>query len=310
MSEKDTKSPPAVWGLPALWENLIEQMQTQAALQGMQLSPKRIRFQVEQDNDCLEMIGRFSRADGPERVEMFRKLLERGGQACEEPLPVCVKCGECCRKASPTLHAQDLAFVRAEQIPVSRLVTLRKGEPAWSPWENRTVQLEGERIKVREKPGTSECVFLDAGTDLCGIYKHRPWQCRSQACWDPALAQKFAEQPSLTRSEILGGVEALITLILEHDERCSYEKLQQAIGVLEESEGKDSGPITEAVAFEDHFRHFVAEKLNLPGDSLDFFFGRSFAELVETHGLRVEQDADGKKMIVPLNSEDQKEPSR
>jgi Fe-S-cluster containining protein len=212
----------------------------------------------------------------------------------------CLLCGDCCRQGSPTLHHADLEILAREVISPKQLVTLRKGEPVYSPYEEKPVYLRQERIKIREKPGTRECIFLDAETSRCRIYPDRPVQCRAQACWDPDPAREIAAQPCLTRRELFCEVDLVLELLEEHDSRCSFDKLEGAFDRLHKSGGEEIAGVIDALAFEDHFREFVAERLNLPKDELELFFGRSFSAMVGLFGFRVEKKPDGTRLILPL----------
>jgi Fe-S-cluster containining protein len=216
-----------------------------------------------------------------------------------EPLPICRQCGECCRGASPTLMLEDLELLRDERIPWRNLMTLRVGEPAHSPLTNEAFFLAEERIKIREKTGKKECVFLIGETNLCSIYPNRPMQCRAQACWDPKLALDLAEEPCLTRRDIFRDVKVLIELLDEHDRRCSFDKLKNAFDELKQSKGKTIDQAVELLAFDDHFRNFIKETLNIPEDTVELVFGRSLADRVRLFGFRVETDADGTHTLMP-----------
>jgi Fe-S-cluster containining protein len=185
-------------------------------------------------------------------------------------------------------------------ISQERLITLRKGEPIYSPYEEKPVYLDEERIKIREKPGTQECVFLDPDTSRCGIYADRPAQCRAQTCWDPGPAREVAAEAGLTRRDLFREAEMLIELMEEHDSRCSFDKLEGVFDRLHQGGGESIDEVIDTLAFEDHFRHFVAERLNLPPGALELFFGRSFSAMVRLFGFWVERQPDGTKVLLSL----------
>jgi len=301
MSEETSSGTPAEWDLTGLRERLTEQLHELAAEEGLDLPEKRLRRQVEEDEQCKRIIDGWQAMGGAERVAAWKSLLARTSAVCREPAPKCMRCGECCRRGSPTLHVQDLELVRSGALPLGSLMTLRAGEPVSSPFEKKPLRLQSERIKLREKPGTSECVFFDSQTELCSKYKSRPWQCRAQACWDPALALKLEEQPFLSRRDVAKEQETLCELIDEHDRRCSFDKLEQAFAELEKSKGASIEKLVELVAYEDHFREFVAQELGLPAASLHFFFGRGFSELVGLFGFEVEKGPDGSRTLKPID---------
>lgn len=289
---------PASWNEATVLQNWVEYLDAVVRDSGTILPVKRIRYQVERSAVYMDVIRRWPRMSDPERVDAWKQLIASSEQVMREILPACVQCGDCCRKGSPTLQADDLEILRQERIPWDRLVTLRRGEPVQSAIAGKAFILEEERIKIREKTGSTECTFLDGETEKCAIYADRPLQCRAQACWDPAEARQLADQPFLSRQELFGEVELLRELIDEHDRRCSFRKLSEAFERLEETKGESIGEVLSLLSYEDHFRHFLAEKLNIPAQNLDLVFGRSFSDLVPLFGFHVVHEADGSHCLV------------
>lgn len=290
---------PAKWDSDALITNLYERLDFLASEQGLQLSAKRMRYQVEQDTVCQELIASWPHSDESEKVAIWKKLLRRGVETLQQIVETCVQCGECCRKSSPTLYSQDVELVRSEKIPLTNLVTLRKGEPVVSPFSNTPFYLPEECIKIREKPGTTECVFLGSETDLCSIYDKRPYQCRVQSCWNNSGIKQLTSQSILTRSLLFTGVDTLTEIMDDHDRRCRFELLNEVFDDLKESNGKKVDEVLDILAFENHYRTFMAEKLSLPQDALDLFFGRGFDKFVRLFGFRIENTPDGSHVLLP-----------
>jgi hypothetical protein len=144
-------------------------------------------------------------------------------------------------------------------------------------------------------------VFLDGFSSCCKIYEHRPEQCRSQTCWDDTQARQLTSEPELNRQKLFDGegLQVLRDLIKEHDRRCAFENLRDACERLKKSNGENVTEVLELIAFEDHYRHFVAERLNLSPKMLDLYFGRSFAELVKYFDLQVKTEPDGSRVLLP-----------
>lgn len=292
---------PANWERDRMQRELFERLMEAAVEEELRLSSARLRYEVEQSAACQELLQRWPGMNGAKRMEAWKELLVLGIQAVREPSPVCIRCAECCRKGSPTLHLSDLGRVRGESIPLEQVVTIRKGEPARIPTSGEPFYLPEERIKVKEKPGGSECVFLDSAERSCRIYEHRPAQCRAQACWDDGAWKKMAaEDPPLTRYRLFEGVEVLTSLLEEHDRRCSFDALREAFESIEQTGGRSLDDAVQAVAFEDHFRNFVTEQLNLPREAMELFFGRSFQDRLRLFGFRVEQEPDGTRVLLPV----------
>ncbi|MBN1656374.1 MAG: YkgJ family cysteine cluster protein [Deltaproteobacteria bacterium] len=293
---------PAKWDRDALRANLLERLVFLASEQELELSEKRVRFQIEQDQSCRELIESWSRSDDTQRIAIWKKLLRRGLESLQDLAKTCVRCGQCCRKSSPTLYLQDLELVRSEKIPLSNLVTLRKGEPVTSPFSQTPFYLPEECIKLREKPGATECIFLDSATDLCLIYQSRPYQCQVQTCWDASGIKELTSQTMLTRNTLFAGLDTLVEIMNDHENRCHFEMLYELFETLKETQGESVEELLDALAFEDHYRNFIAEKLNLPRDSLELFFGRSFSKLARLFGYRVEDRPDGSHVLLPDES--------
>lgn len=296
--QDDVLSYPATWDEERLLRTWIKHLKGLMDESGITLPEKRIRFQAEQNISFQETKKRWPKLGATERLDAWKALLELSERIVQEILPSCVQCGECCRLGSPTLQLEDLELLRQGKVPWHELVTIRRGEPVRSPFEEKLFFLIDERIKIREKSGTQECVFFDSDSDRCSIYSDRPVQCRAQACWDPTVAKQVSEQPYLTRRDIFKGVELLMDIMREHDQRCDFEKLNAAFKLLEESQGKTIEEVLELLAYEDHFRHFLAEQLKIPENNLELVFGRSFADMVSLFGFTVRREPDGSRCLV------------
>jgi len=292
------RSFPADWDMDTLRANWVEHLERIFRKLPVSIPMKRVIFQVERTPVHQEIKARWNDMDGDERLRSWKRLLEESGKVLEEVLPVCVLCGECCRRGSPTLQLEDLDLLRSGRLPWNQLFTIRRGQPVRSPFKDEIAFLVDERVKVREKPGTQECVFFDHATDRCLVYADRPAQCRAQACWDPSVAEDLARQPYLTRRDVFGDIELIVELIAEHDRRCSFDALKEAFERLEASGGENLDEIVQLLAYEDHFRHFLGEQLKIPPESLDLVFGKSLADLVPLFGFRVEEQADGSKCLL------------
>ena len=297
--QDDILSYPGTWDEERLLRTWIKHLKGLMAESDISLPEKRIMFQAEQNVTFQETRQRWPKLGDIERLNAWKRLLELSERIVQEVLPSCVQCGECCRKGSPTLQLEDLDLLRQGKIPWHELVTLRCQEPVRSPFQENLFFLLDERIKISEKPGTQECVHFEPETDRCKIYADRPVQCRAQACWDPAIAKQVSDQPYLTRRDIFQGVELLLDLIREHDQRCGFEKLNAAFKRLEESNGETIDQVLELLAYEDHFRHFLAEQLKIPENTLELVFGRSYADMVPLFGFTIRDEPDGSRCLMP-----------
>lgn len=298
-NQAEKRSFPADWDIDTLRSNWIEVLQSLTQDASVSLPLKRIQYQVERSPLYQDIMARWGDMGGEERFAAWKNLLEQSGRVIQEVLPVCVLCGECCRKGSPTLQLEDLELLKAGKIPWDQLYTIRRGQPVHSPFSNDVSFLVDERVKIREKQATRECVFFDHATDQCLVYADRPAQCRAQACWDPTVAEDLSKQPYLTRRDVFANIELLLDLIAEHDRRCSFDALKESFERLGASKGETIDEVLGILAYEDHFRNFLAEQLKIPPQNLDLVFGKSLAELVPLFGFRVEDRPDGSRCLVP-----------
>jgi Fe-S-cluster containining protein len=290
---------PAEWDLDTLRSNWIDHLVSLLQETRLSLPLKRIQYQLERSPLHQEIKMRWAAMKGDERLVTWKNLLAESERAIQEVLPVCVLCGECCRKGSPTLQLEDLDLLKSGKLPWAQLFTIRRGQPVRSPIKDEVSFLVDERIKIREKTGTQECVFFDHATDQCLVYADRPAQCRAQACWDPTVTEDLSKEPYLTRRDMFADIELLLDLIAEHDRRCSFDALKAAFERLAANKGETIDEVLSMLGYEDHFRHFLGEQLKIPAQSLDLVFGKSLADLVPLFGFRVEERADGTKCLVP-----------
>ncbi len=291
---------PSLWDLKQFEQNWSIFVQTLMKEEASLLIPAaRIRRQIEQCETFVEVHSNWQSIDAANRLGAWKRLLVAAEKACRNVLPVCARCGQCCRLGSPTLHLEDLRLLKEGKLPREKLITLRKGEPARSPFDAKPFILSEERIKVAEKQDSSECVFLIPEANQCSIYSERPLQCRAQACWDPLPARDSAEQPFLLRKHIFEGIEVLGEVMAQHENRCSFDSLSAAFEELGASKGENVGKVLELLAFEDHFRGFVSEKFAIPAPYLDLLLGRSFVRMAPLFGFRVVEEGGGARRLVP-----------
>ena len=212
----------------------------------------------------------------------------------------CLRCGECCLKASPTLQKKDLHLIRRGAIGKKDLFTIRKGELVRDNIAETLVIAGEEMIKLREREGGC-CVLYDAAEKACKIYEERPLQCSALKCWDPSEFMKVYEGPKLQRRDVAEGM-LLLDLITEHEARCSYERLE---GYMKEIEGEGEKAIQEIIDllnFDFQLRPFISDKLQIDPEEMAFLFGRPLVDTVPMFGLKVSREADGTFFLSPLEN--------
>ena len=158
-------------------------------------------------------------------------------------------------------------------------------------------------VKIREQADSRACVLYDTWNKGCSIYEVRPSQCRSQECWNPNAG--IDDAVPLTRGDLLKGIGELWDIIERHEERCSHEELSRSMARLGATKGQTIDEIVEVLRFDQHVRDFLCERLNLPSEAMEFFFGRPVRDTIDAYGLKVEEQPDG-TFLVTLVEDDPK----
>jgi len=218
----------------------------------------------------------------------------------ENPRDHCIRCGECCKKSSPTLHIQDLPLIEQSFIKTSSLFTIRKGELVRDNINDELLSGPHEMIKIRTMNGKRDgCVFYDEAGVACAIYKERPVQCSALKCWDTADFMKTFRSTNLERKDIIRD-GLLLGLIEEHEQRCSYLKLGKHVQQIESEGEKAVEKIIDALKFDFQLRPFISEKAGIDPAEMDFIFGRPLIQTIIMFGLKVDRESDGVFSLRPL----------
>ncbi len=205
----------------------------------------------------------------------------------------CIRCGECCLRGSPTLQMEDLGLVKEGLIGKKDLYTIRKGELVKDNINEGLVVTQTELVKVRERKGKSGgCIFYDDSGKACTIYEHRPLQCAALMCWDTREFLEVFQGPKLMRQQAIEG-QVLLGLIEEHERRCGYAQLERLVSEVESKGEEAVHQVLDLLKFDYHLRPFVAEKLGLKPEEMDFFFGKPLKETITMFGLQVVREPDG-----------------
>ena len=169
----------------------------------LELDPQSGRRQllinrIEHASDFDRLYADWNDLPAPERGQRWLALIRAAKAELREVQDVCLRCGECCVKSSPTLMAGDLHLFQNDVLSWTEIYTLRRGEKALSPRTGEVVSVEAERLKLKEHSGTKHCLYYAADPNRCLIYEQRPEQCREQLCnrseaeW-PAACHRFSD---------------------------------------------------------------------------------------------------------------------
>jgi Fe-S-cluster containining protein len=228
------------------------------------------------------------------RRERWQTLLERMVKIAYASRPYCLRCGECCRRGSPSLHIEDMELFSRRILSTDQIYTLRRGEPVLYNIEGRIDVLSEELVKIKEDSESHHCFFYREEGKSCLIYQNRPIQCRVQECWNPETLRQLWSRQKLSRRHLLSHDSELLELLQVHDQRCAPKQMDSAFKQL--SETGDAGVLDQVLNFlrQDFIvRKFFVKKLGRNEDELDFLLGRPATVIVKSYGMKVERDNEG-----------------
>jgi len=267
-------------------------------------SPTPPRILLEGIIKELQALGpEDAREEDRSEEEIWSQIRGRIVRAAYATRPYCIRCGTCCASGSPTLVDKDIELFFKGVLTPERVETLRKGDMAYSNITEDAAPLEDEAVKIKEKPNTKTCVFLDEKERACLIYEFRPVQCRRQECWNPDNSQGIEDLPKLTRRPLLEPTGVLWEIIQRHEERCSHDELRRVIARLAGTKGQTVDQVLDMLRFDEHVREFAAEHFKLTPDSFDFLFGRPIRQTIHIYGLAVKDQPDGTFLLTTTDEE-------
>lgn len=203
----------------------------------------------------------------------------------------CRKCGNCCRKGGPALHSQDLPLIRDGRLPMSALITVRKGELAHHPVTG--LQPVGvELVKIIGAGRQWNCCYYDE-KEGCTIYDSRPHACRLLKCWDTEDILAIVEKDTLSRFDILAPDDPLIPVIREHERICPCSDLQEIRANIDRLPETKKKELEKRVRDDLRFRARIIADYQLKLSKELFCFGRPFFQLLQALGVGVSESGGG-----------------
>ncbi|BBO82223.1 YkgJ family cysteine cluster protein [Desulfosarcina ovata] len=200
----------------------------------------------------------------------------------------CRRCGTCCEKGGPSLHHADFSLVADGLIPARCLFTIRQGERVRDNVRDRLIPLNHEIVKIKGRDGKWTCCFYDRDRRGCGIYAHRPLECRVLDCRDTRQIEAIYEIDRLTRKELLEPAPAVWELVTAHEQRCSYALLGRLIGLgCTDGRYREESAIFEMLRYDAHLRELVVGNGGMDASMLDFIFGRPLSTTIHMFGVRL-----------------------
>jgi hypothetical protein len=171
---------------------------------------------------------------------------------------------------------------------VGNLVTIRKGEPAYNPILDKVVPSESEFIKVSGKEKSWECLFFDTTHSSCLIHTEKPIECRLLQCWDTSELAQLVGKNYLTRFDIMQENDPMRTFILQHEELCPYNLINELVDNIKTPAAKNSEALSQLsvlVQNDLNLRGEVVKKFNLSLGQELFYFGRPIFQVIDYETL-------------------------
>lgn len=204
----------------------------------------------------------------------------------------CVRCGTCCTKGGPSLHAADRQIIETGHIRTEHLITIREGELAQIPDCAGLRPVEQEIVKIAGKGVIWECLFLDKKGSSCKIYEYRPLECRMLKCWDAAELLAVMGKDLLRRTDIIDPEDPILKLIEDHDKKCAVREMEGMLSSLSDKDGTSPSlrDLEKLVREDLAFRAKAVSQFSLPLSIELFAFGRPLFKLLSGRGISVKEE--------------------
>lgn len=199
----------------------------------------------------------------------------------------CARCGTCCMKGGPALHKEDKELLIAGNIKYEQLVTIRKGELAYSPLSGRFDPVKKELVKIAGKGKTWACCLYDEKNSSCTIYSQRPLECRLLQCRDTSGLLKVIGRGTLTRSDIIVKDAPIMKFIAMHEMECSVQAAEDLASVLmdKNSDSRTLAKLTALIHKDLAIRSKAISEFGLSLGLELFYFGRPLFKIAGSRGI-------------------------
>ena len=203
----------------------------------------------------------------------------------------CDRCGTCCIEGGPALHQEDSPLLQNNFLNPAHLITVRTGEPVFSPSAGNPEPAQSEIIKIKGRGIEWTCLFFQEEDATCAIYEHRPLECSLLKCWETADLEKVAGLNLLSRYDIIAPQDPVLPFIRTHNEQCSLEELALILSAVksENSQSQAVDDLTRLVNADMAIRAQAWAKLHFSLDLELFFFGRPLFIILGQFGIEAHE---------------------
>lgn len=213
----------------------------------------------------------------------------------------CERCGTCCIKGGPALHAKDLHLFEDGVLEYGQVYTLRKGELVQEQIQGGLLPLEQEIVKIK---GVGEnrwtCVVYDDDEKACTIYEERPEECSTFNCWAPEDLEAMYDKDRLTRLDIVPEGSALAELITTHEAEVPVAMIEELAVAYLKGDDDAGTKLADKVLWDAAFRSAFAEKAGMGEAEMNFFFGRPLKIVIKQFDLKIVKE--GEKYLITKDS--------
>ncbi|MBI4688846.1 MAG: YkgJ family cysteine cluster protein [Nitrospirae bacterium] len=203
----------------------------------------------------------------------------------------CNRCGTCCMKGGPTLHKEDRKLFIAGHIGYQHLITLRKGEPAYTPITEKIEPVKEEIVRIAGKDKTWECLFYNKKNASCSIYLQRPLECRLLECRDTSKLISVIGKNTIARADLIASKDPILKIIKEHEKECPVRKVNDLISKLSKAKDKSKilGKLTFLIQKDMELRGQAVSEFGLSLQTELFYFGRPLFKLLIAAGIPINE---------------------
>ena len=199
------------------------------------------------------------------------------------------------------MHVQDKYLVHKNHLEKKYLLLLRSGEPVIDNITGNMQLLHEEMFKVRGKSDSNwECIFFNPENNMCGIYDHRPYQCRILKCWDTSEIEAKYNRERLGRKEILDRNSGLWELIVYYEQHCALSEIINYCRDASHKNPIELPEIKEKIIFDRDFRKSFIHKTGADARMLSFYFGRPLEQILVLLNRYIKMDPEKTGLIGPF----------
>ncbi len=215
-------------------------------------------------------------------------------------MKVCQRCGCCCRNNPPAMHSQDKELYTQSVLKRQHLITFRQGEYVYDNVENHVLPLQQELVRIHSKPGLRECIFYDHTRRVCGIYAHRPVECRFFVCWDPTALMQIYAQDRVQRLDLIAAHSGLGQLIADHEKMCSWNRVLELLPCVQRNpESAHGKEMAEILGMDQGLRQALRDQTGAVDEELEFLLGRPMVSVLPGLGLKAVHTGEGFRFQMP-----------